>query len=260
MNLSEQLRQLSPTRRALLAAGTVTLALSMALSIAPTLAAGGGNSGTVKIHGVDTTADDTSNDPHVCAFTVVFDGFDAGATGTWEIASQAPGDGSVVASGDYVIGGAGQDETASMTLPAGHYQLGWTEGATSKHKTFWVADNCGGENPGDTGGTTDPGDTGGTTDTGDTGGTTDPGNTGDTGGTTDPGNTVSDTQTDQPGQPTEGGVQAATGSSEGTTSSLPNTAFAPSSVSLTPLLRVLGLLLIVAAHPFIRRSAQADRA
>jgi hypothetical protein len=239
MNLSEQLRQLNPTRRALLAAGTVTLALSMALSIAPTLAAGGGNAGTVKIHGAGTTIDDTSNDPQVCAFTVVFDGFDAGATGTWEISSQAPGDGSVVASGDYVIGGGGEDETASMTLPAGHYQLGWTEGASSKHKTFWVRDNCSSENPGDTGGTTDPGDTG---------------------GTTDPGSTVSGNQIDQPGQPTEGGVRAATGSSEGTTSTLPNTAFDPSSVSLTPLLTVLGLLLIVAAHPFIRRSAQADRA
>ena len=72
--------------------------------------------------------------------------------------------------------------------------------------------------------------------------------------------------------PTEGAVEAITGSSapsaspaagtptgEGTTDQLPNTSVSDT-VTLTSLLTALGLLMIIGAHPFIRRSAHADRA
>jgi hypothetical protein len=286
MTLSEHLRQLNPTRRALLAAGTVTLAISMALSIAPAMAAGNPNAGTVKVHDVSTNTDSSSNDPHVCTFTVVFQSFDADATGSWTISQTAPTGSDQVAGGTYTVDGNGADETAPMTLPAGHYSLDWTaDAANGKHKTFWVDDSCASQEPGDTGngseqpgdigsgdGTEDPGNTGdGSEQPGDTGsgdGTEDPGNIGD--GSEQPGDTGSDqsghtgdqsSSGDQSGQTPEGAVQGVTGSSKaGGTTSLPNTSFDPRPASKTPLLTVLGLLLLAAAHPFIRRSAHADRA
>jgi hypothetical protein len=264
MTLSEHLRQLNPTRRALLAAGTVTLAISMALSIAPAMAAGNPNAGTVKVHDVSTNTDPSGNDPHVCTFTVAFQSFDAGATGSWTISQTAPTGSDQVAGGTYTVDGNGADETAPMTLLAGHYSLDWTaDAANGKHKTFWVDDSCASQEPGDTGnGSEQPGDTG----SGD--GTEDPGNIGD--GSEQPGDTGSDqsghtgdqsSSGDQSGQTPEGAVQGVTGSSKaGGTTSLPNTSFDPRPASKTPLLTVLGLLLIAAAHPFIRRSAHADRA
>lgn len=69
----------------------------------------------------------------------------------------------------------------------------------------------------------------------------------------------------------EGGVEAVTGSSEpsatpaepapsgSSAAQLPDTSIADT-VPLTSFLTALGLLMIVAAHPFIRRSAHADRA
>jgi hypothetical protein len=53
------------------------------------------------------------------------------------------------------------------------------------------------------------------------------------------------------------GITAPAGGDGGAT--LPNTATTPASV-LSPLLAALGLLMVIAAHPFIRRSALADRA
>ena len=119
-------RTLNPTRRALLGAGTATLALSLALSIAPAWAKSS-NSGSVKIRDASSgqLLSDTSNDPHVCAFVVVFD-YDPATSGTWDILSWAPtGDGSQVAGGTWSAVGAGQTDV--MTLEAGHYRLDYPE-------------------------------------------------------------------------------------------------------------------------------------
>ena len=301
MNPSEQVRQLSPTRRALLAAGTVTLALSIALSIAPAFAAGNGNSGSVKIHDVATGADETGNEPQVCVFTIVFFGFDAGVSGAWEINHQPSVAGDPVLVGTFTTAANGEFETQQITLSAGHYKLDWSlTGGNAKHKSFFVKDSCA---PGDSGSgqaTPDPSPSEpassepvasepapsdpGSDATSDPSPSepassepassepvasepapSDPGSDassdpspspGDPGTTTDPtaGNPSGET-----GQSPEGDVKAITGSGNGTPS-LPNTSVDPQPIGIAPLLTVLGLLLIVAAHPFIRRSAHADRA
>ena len=95
-------RTLNPTRRALLGAGVATLALSLALSIAPAWAKSS-NSGTVKIRDASSgdLVSDSSNDPHVCAFLIVFE-YDPPTSGTWQIQSWPPtGDGSQVSLKDY---------------------------------------------------------------------------------------------------------------------------------------------------------------
>ncbi len=83
MNRTERLSDLSPTRRALLAAGIATLAISLVLSIAPAWAKG--TTGTVKLHDVSTgqDVDDNATNPHVCTFTVVFDFSDPVEVGNW---------------------------------------------------------------------------------------------------------------------------------------------------------------------------------
>ena len=292
MNLTEQLRQLSPTRRALLAAGTVTLAFSMALSIAPAFAAGNGNAGSVKIHDAATGVDDQGNDPQVCTFTIVFFGFDAGASGSWAINSQPAAADDPVLDGTFITAANGEFETSQIVLAAGHYKLDWSlNGGNPKHKSFVVKDSCA---PGDSGSgqatpdpspsdpaasepaASDPGNSGtpdaspsdpassepgqATSDPSPSEtASSDPGTTGlgDTGGTTSP--TPSASPSGTAGETPEGGVQAITGSGAGT-GTLPDTAVDPQPIGITPLLTVLGLLLIVAAHPFIRRSAHADRA
>jgi hypothetical protein len=349
-------QSLNPTRRALLGAGVATLALSLALSIAPAWAqsnngapnGNGADAGTVKIRDASTgdLLSDASNDPHVCAFSVLFE-YSSPTSGTWDILSWAPtGDGSQVSSGTWDTRVGGTDETDVMTLAAGHYRLEYqADGASnSRNKTFWVEDGCegsggtsGGDQPSDSPSDspaespTDPpsdspsdqpsdqqGDTGGSEQPGDPG---DPGDQGqdqqgDTGsndqGQDQQGDTGSNDQgqdqqgdtggSEQPGDPgdqgQEGGVQGATGGENGSGGSqpsdggsqssgsapsaqptdhdggtqgvtspaagaggtkLPDTATTPASV-LSPLLAALGLLLVIAAHPFIRRSALADRA
>jgi hypothetical protein len=178
MNRPRPPRTLSPTRRALLGAGVTTLALSLALSIAPAWAKSGnsapsegnGASGTVKLRDA-TTSDlvpETSNDPHVCAFSIVFE-YNPATTGTWQILSWPPtGDGSQVSSGSWDTTVGGSDETDVMTEPAGHYRLEYQAvgASNSRNKSFWVADGCdesggstGGEQ-GDTGSGEQPGDSG----------------------------------------------------------------------------------------------------
>ena len=147
-------RSLNPTRRALLGAGVATLALSLALSIAPAWAnsnngtpnGNNADSGTVKIRDASTSdlLSDASNDPHVCAFSVLFE-YSSPTSGTWDILSWAPtGDGSQVSSGTWNTNAGGTDETDVMTLAAGHYRLEYqAAGASnSRNKTFWVEDGC----------------------------------------------------------------------------------------------------------------------
>ena len=286
---------LSPTRRALLGAGVATLAIALALSIAPAWAKSG-NSGTVKLRDAATTelVSDTANDPHVCAFSIVFD-YSAPTEGTWRILSWPPtGDGSQVASGTWQTVG-GSDETDVLTLDAGHYRLEYqaSDASNSSNKTFWVKDGCegtggatgGNDQPGDTGGNDQPGDTGGTDQQGDTG---DQGQDqqGDTGSNEQPGDTGDQTGGEGDVQGTTGGDQGGStsgdgqgtsqqpsdsgsqdGGTQGVTSpaggagnpALPDTSTTPAAV-LSPLFAALGLLMVIGAHPFIRRTALADRA
>jgi hypothetical protein len=305
MNRHERLNDLSPTRRALLGAGIATLAFSLVLSIAPAWAKNS-DAGTVKLHDVTTGQDvsDTANEPHLCTFTVVFDFPADDQTGNWEIRSQAPtGDGSTVASGAYDASVNGTDKTDPITLDAGHYRLEYTpDGAhNSKNKTFWV-DDCGtagasttpsaspssdpstppsedpttppSEDP-----TTPPSEDPSTPPSDDP--STPPSEDPSTPPSEDPSTPPSEDPSTPPSQdttatptpqPTEGAVEAITGSSapsaspaagapasDGTTDQLPNTSVSDT-VTLTSLLTALGLLMIIGAHPFIRRSAHADRA
>jgi len=143
---------MSPSRRATLAAGVLTLALSLVVSIAPTFGAGGngngnGNAGTIKVHDAttDLEATESGNEPWVCSFWVGFYTTESAELGTWELLSWPPtGDGSVVASGSYDTTGDGVDTTGVLAPGAGHYRFEWlTDGdQNSKHKTLWVADDC----------------------------------------------------------------------------------------------------------------------
>jgi len=290
-------RPLNPTRRALLGAGVATLALSLALSIAPAWAntnngapkGSGGDAGTVKIRDASTgdPLPDTSNDPHVCAFSVIFE-YSPATSGTWQILSWAPtGDGSQVSSGTWNTGVGGTDETDVMTLAAGHYRLEYqADGASnSRNKTFWVEDGCeasggttGGDQPSDS--PSDPPSDSPTdppTESPSDPGAGDRGQEGDVQGVTggdqngsggsqpsdEPSNAGSQSSGGGPSaQPTDhgSGTQGVTSPAAGDRGpALPNTATTPASV-LSPLLAALGLLMVIAAHPFIRRSALADRA
>ena len=280
-----QTRTLSPTRRALLGAGVTTLALSLALSIAPAWAKSSnsapsesnGAPGTVKLRDASTSdlVPETSNDPHVCAFSIVFE-YNPPTNGTWQILSWPPtGDGSQVSSGSWDTTVGGTDETDVMTEPAGHYRLEYQAvgASNSRNKTFWVAEGCedsggstGGEQ-GDTGSGEQPGDSGDQGDQTEEGGVQGAtgGDQNGTGGSQpgdQSGNAGSDSTNDQPSvQPgnDDGGIQGVSSPTGGEGPTLPNTATIPAS-ALSPLLAALGLLLVIAAHPFIRRSALADRA
>jgi len=163
MTQSHRAREMTPTRRALLAAGVATLAVSLVLSIAPVIAAngngnsgsngnsgggnGGGNGGTVKVHDATTgqETDPNDNDPHVCTFWVAFYASEPFETGTWQLLSWAPtGDGSTVASGAYDTTGDGLDATETLSPDPGHFRFEWAAAGsnTSKNKTLWV-DDCG---------------------------------------------------------------------------------------------------------------------
>lgn len=141
------------TRRALLVAGIATIALSLVLSIAPAMAAkggngnsaenGNGNAGVAQIHDAttDLVASEQGNEAWVCGFWVGFYATNPTETGTWQLQSWAPtGDGTVVASGTYDTAPDGVDETEDLSLADGHYRLTWqTTGDTnSKQKTLWV--------------------------------------------------------------------------------------------------------------------------
>jgi hypothetical protein len=266
---------MSPTRRALLAAGTAVLSLSLALSIAPAFAKNAPSTGTVKLHDVTNgvTVDDSANDPHVCTFTVVFQLTEPTQAGTWLIqtwpASNPP---TVMAQGLYDTSANGYFETGPMTFAPGHYRLEWqandANGNGSKNKTFWV-DACGGA----------PTESASSDPTAPPSDDPTPTPTPTEVASSDPTAPPSDDPTPTP-TPTEvasssgnpnGGVADVTASetpgagesavlntpASSAAGQLPNTS-APEPP--TALLTVFGLLLVLAAHPFIRRSAHADRA
>jgi len=151
---------MTPSRRALLAAGVATIAVSLVLSIAPVIAAkgngnptngnpdsGGGNAGTIKIHDAATGLETAENntDPHVCAFWVAFYASDPFEAGTWQLLSWAPtGDGSVVDSGTYDTSGDGLDATTTLSPDPGHFRFEWAAAGSNnaKHKTLWVDEAC----------------------------------------------------------------------------------------------------------------------
>jgi hypothetical protein len=147
---------MTPTRRALLAAGVATIAVSLVLSIAPVIAAngngnggngGGGNAGTIKVYDATTGLEtaESDNDPHVCGFWVAFHAPDPFESGTWQLLSWAPtGDGSVVASGTYDTAGDGLDATATISPDPGHFRFEWAAvgSNSSKQKTLWVDEAC----------------------------------------------------------------------------------------------------------------------
>jgi len=151
------------SRRALMVAGVVTVVFSLIVSIAPAMAANGGNSngsnengnaGVAKIHDATTDheAGEQANEPWVCAFWVGFYASNPTEAGTWQVLSWPPtGDGTVVASGTYDTTGDGLDATGEVALADGHYRLEWqtTGDNNSKHKTFWVACDATDETPGD---------------------------------------------------------------------------------------------------------------
>ena len=156
-----------------MAAGVATIAFSLVVSIAPAMAAkggnadgnnGNGNAGVAKIHDAttDLEAGEHANEPWVCAFWLGFYASNPTEAGTWQILSWPPtGDGSVVASGTYDTAGDGVDATGDLTLADGHYRLeSQTDGDNNtKHKTFWVECEGSESNPEDeTPGDETPGD------------------------------------------------------------------------------------------------------
>ncbi len=184
------------------AAGLVVLSLTSAGAAVAAKA-----SGTIKIHGVGTADTDNSNEPKVCAFTIVGDGFDAAESLTYSIVLGAPFKSDPVLTGSVVANATGSWSSDVINLPDGHYKATVLDGETNKEKVFKVecpgSTDPGTTDPGTTDpGTTDPGTTDpGTTDPGTTDpGTTDPGTSGDPGttdpGTTDPGTTDPGTDPD----------------------------------------------------------------
>ena len=222
---------MTPTRRALLAIGVGTVALSLVLSIAPALAKNP-NAGTVKIHD-GTTGQDQSNDPHVCSFWVEFEGAETPETGSWELWSWPPDAKVLVTSGDYSTGPGGQSATEVLTPPVGHYRFEWQsdEASNADFKTLWV-DDC----------TVTP-DAGTATPTP----TPTPSKSPSTQPSEDPAQT-------EPSSTPEGEVLS--GNPEGTPPSLPNTS---TGFETSGLLAALGILLIVGAHAHTRRSGEPGR-
>lgn len=115
-----------------------------------------GNNGTVKVGGVDL--DDPGNQPHQgCSFNIEFFGYDEGIalSADFTVEAQAPTDGGVLATGTTPIGedaagGANDlDAVAFVDLAVDGVVVGdahvrltvhadGSQGADTKHKTFWV--------------------------------------------------------------------------------------------------------------------------
>jgi hypothetical protein len=138
MHPQDRSRDMTPTRRAMAFAGIGTLVMSLVLSIAPAFAA---NAGTMKIYDVDSNAEATGNQPHVCAFYAVFSGTDV--TGTWWLYDWSNGH-ALLSSDSYSIVGNGIYTTAPFELPAGQYRLEWQSSAdnSAKNKMLWVDADC----------------------------------------------------------------------------------------------------------------------
>jgi hypothetical protein len=212
--------------RFLVGAGTATLALALGgvplLALIPAALASG--VGTITVHDAATLAEVSANNPKVCGFRLVADGYPATKTSfsydfqdkTSGLLHVAPG---VIA----LSGGSGQ--SAVLWLTKDHmykpHGAGPDENGKDNFKVF--KETCdepvtGGTTGGDTTGTTTgPTDTGGTTGT-TTGPTDTGGTTGTTTGPTDTGGTTGTTG-DTGGTDTGGstGVVDTTGTTGGTT-------------------------------------------
>jgi hypothetical protein len=143
-------------------AGLTLAALAVSLAMAAPASAAPGNNGTVKIDGV-AFDDLPNNEPHVgCVFQVDFYGFDEGdLTAEVIFEAQAPSGSGVLLTDSVFIGEddqsgggsvAGLDASETYTLDLSglveHPQQGYhvkltvhaegSQGADTKHKTFWV--------------------------------------------------------------------------------------------------------------------------
>ncbi|MDS1271409.1 hypothetical protein RIF23_14000 [Lipingzhangella sp. LS1_29] len=139
--------------RSVLAVGTVLATAASGLFLAaPAQANPGppGDNGTVKVHDVDTPAEDPRNEPRVCDFYLAGSQFDPGQEIEWQILSWPPtGDRTEVLAGELTLDDDGHGRTEDLGLDDGHYRLIWNfEGqrGAGKHKVFWVeCDDDGGE-------------------------------------------------------------------------------------------------------------------
>ncbi|GAA2118957.1 hypothetical protein GCM10009759_66650 [Kitasatospora saccharophila] len=128
-------RRLLLLRAAALAGAAV---LPLAAFAAPAHAAG--DNGDVKIHDSGTPADQQADDPKVCKFYVDGLNFDAGQSVTWHIDQQPPTGTAQVLNGALLLP-TGNARTADLSLPDGHYKLGWNfvgEDGDAKQKVFTV--------------------------------------------------------------------------------------------------------------------------
>jgi len=142
----------STTRRAVAVAAIAVLGIALVAAVNPALganqmAAGAGNSGTVKVHDAATglVAAEQNNEPIVCDFWLEFSYPSPTQSGSWRVLSWAPtGDGSVMASGTYDTTVDGVDASVTIHLAAGHYRIEWQAAGdhSSKNKMVWVDSTC----------------------------------------------------------------------------------------------------------------------
>jgi hypothetical protein len=210
--------------RFLVGAGTATLALALGgvplLAMIPTAMASG--VGTITVHDAATLAEVSANNPKVCGFRLVADGYPASKTSfSYDFQDKTSGVLHVSPGVIALAGGSGQ--SAVLWLTKGHmykpHGAGPDENGKDNFKVF--KETCdepvtGGTTGGDTTGTTTgPTDTGGTTGPTDTGGTTGPTDTGGTTGPTDTGGTTGPTDTGGTDTGGTDGVGDTTGGSTG---------------------------------------------
>ncbi|MBB4929510.1 hypothetical protein F4561_000330 [Lipingzhangella halophila] len=157
------------TRASRLLGGAVLLAAPLAIAGTGVASAAGpdGNNGTVKVHNVDTPADDMRNEPKGCEFYFVGSKFDGAQQVTWEVRDKKAEDRPVVLDGELTLDEDGHGRTDDLTLPTGHYKLYWyfdgngdsEKGADDKgkkHKVFKVECENGGDDEGDDGDKPEP--------------------------------------------------------------------------------------------------------
>lgn len=103
-----------------------------------------GDNGTVKVHDPDRPDEDNRNEPKVCDFKLIGNGFDGLQSVSWTISVHGgPPAGRVVAlEGEIELDEDGHGATEILELPNGHYKLDWTfegqQSADAKHKVFKV--------------------------------------------------------------------------------------------------------------------------
>ncbi|KIH97562.1 hypothetical protein LP52_18410, partial [Streptomonospora alba] len=104
-----------------------------------------GNNGSIKVH--ESTTDEwlKKNEPHVCEFYLVGNGFDSAQEVSWKAVEWKPtGDNTTVAEeGTLVLDENGHGRTDDIGLTDGHYKVTWEfEGKPQlkgkKHKVLWV--------------------------------------------------------------------------------------------------------------------------